>query len=217
MKQILANYLKKLGIIKDEPLADMASCGQFLDQRAAYIAQTTLYSYVKARAGTRYPVLFENEAFLVSLKIARWHIFAACLSDLALFLAARLARDGRKDRAADHQTIARLASQLVTQCLEQAEQDDLDRKELLAYGPAFARRVKGADLFALADGDRAFELSPGALVRWAPIDEKMKADDSPNLLNNLGLRWLHVRQDMTRRLDSRAVLADFIKKAGKTG
>tara|TARA_A100001011_G_scaffold187779_1_gene196320 strand:- start:424 stop:798 length:375 start_codon:yes stop_codon:yes gene_type:complete len=46
----------------------------------------TLFTYIKTRAGTQWPKLFENEEHLKSLKIARWHIFIACVCDLSLFL-----------------------------------------------------------------------------------------------------------------------------------
>ena len=46
----------------------------------------TLFTYIKTRAGTQWPKLFENEEHFKSLEIARWHIFIACVCDLSLFL-----------------------------------------------------------------------------------------------------------------------------------
>ncbi|MEL0113256.1 MAG: hypothetical protein VW835_16120, partial [Rickettsiales bacterium] len=56
--------------------------------RSAFVAQKTLYGYVKTRMGTRYPSMFEDDVFAHSINIAKMHVFAACLSDMAVFATA---------------------------------------------------------------------------------------------------------------------------------
>ncbi len=90
----IKSLLRTLGFSKAPPLETKVQLIDFIDSRAAYVSQVTLYTYVKARSGTQHPKLFENEAFLTSLRIARWHIFGAAVADLALFSAAQMVRSG---------------------------------------------------------------------------------------------------------------------------
>src|SRR3546814_11390174 len=57
------------------------------------MAQKTLYGYLKTRMGTRYPRLFEDDVLIASVDLAKLHIYAACLADLALFAAWRSRQD----------------------------------------------------------------------------------------------------------------------------
>ena len=86
----LKSIMKTLGLRGEDPLKTRQELINFIDGRAAFVSQVTLYTYVKARAGTQYPKLFENADFLTSLKIARWHIYGAAVCDLTLFAAAQL-------------------------------------------------------------------------------------------------------------------------------
>ena len=86
----LKSVMKTLGLRNEDPVTTRQELVNFIDSRAAYVSQVTLYTYVKARAGTQYPKLFENADFLTSLRIARWHIYGAAVCDLTLFSAAQL-------------------------------------------------------------------------------------------------------------------------------
>ena len=70
---------------------------EYIEKQSSFVSQVTLYGYIKTRAGTQWPKLFENEKYLTSLKIARWHIFAACVADLSLFAAAQFHKSGEAD------------------------------------------------------------------------------------------------------------------------
>ena len=191
------------------PITTLAEAEHYLAGTSAYISQFTLYAYVKARAGTRFPELFENETYLTSLKIARWHIYAACLSDLCLYFGARLAAQARCP--ADE--CARITSQLMAAALAQQNQDDIEQDALLAYLPRYEERIRQIDWFSYAVGPDAFSTSPEALMEWAPIDEGMKAQDAGNVTHNLGMRWKHIRAELVSRLEADAVLDDAKKTA----
>ncbi len=66
-----------------------AGYADFLDSRAAFVSQKKLYEYVKQRMGMSFPVHFADDQFIASLNIAKLRVYAACLSDLALWMAAR--------------------------------------------------------------------------------------------------------------------------------
>ena len=70
------------------PVDSVAALEEFLASRSAYVAQKTLYGYVKTRMGTRFAIMFDDKQIIASLNIARFHVFAACLSDLTVYAVA---------------------------------------------------------------------------------------------------------------------------------
>jgi len=48
----IKSVLRTIGFIKDPPLTTRQQLYDFIDSRAAFVSQVTLYTYVKARAGT---------------------------------------------------------------------------------------------------------------------------------------------------------------------
>jgi len=63
---------------------EIESLRSFVLSRSSYIAQVSLYGYLKARAGTRYVSLIKDPVFASSMKTARNRIFFVCLMDLTL-------------------------------------------------------------------------------------------------------------------------------------
>ena len=55
---------------KTEIIKDRDSLAIFLNTRASHVAQTSLYGYLRTRAGTRFPEMFENPDILKSINIA---------------------------------------------------------------------------------------------------------------------------------------------------
>lgn len=180
--------------------------GEFLDSRASHVAQTALYGYMKTRAGTRFPALFEDPAMLTSINIAKWHVWAACLSDLAVYSGVLL----RRDSGAPAETVRAALMPLVARALESSGGGG-DRDEAGEDFPAAVARVKarvaGCDLDALGDDDSAFTESPRALVHWAPIADELKRRDAGIVRNSVRFRWQEIRRDLRRRLRAREVMA----------
>lgn len=183
-----------------------AALGEFLDSRASHVAQTALYGYMKTRAGTRFPALFEDPAMLTSINIAKWHVWAACLSDLAVYSGVLL----RRDSGAPAETVRAALMPLVARALESSGGSG-DRDEAGEDFPAAVARVKarlaGCDLDALGDDDSAFTESPRALVHWAPIADELKHRDAGIVRNSVRFRWQEIRRDLRRRLRAREVMA----------
>ena len=44
---------------------------KFIHTRSAYVAQTSLYGYLKTRMGTRFRIIFEDDAFQEPLNTAK--------------------------------------------------------------------------------------------------------------------------------------------------
>ena len=210
MISILKSMLRTIGLLNDPPVETRQQLIDFIDTRAAYVSQVTLYTYVKARAGTQYPKLFQNTDFLTSLRIARWHIYGAAICDLSLFAVAQLKRSGglNKQKASD------LVAELLDGILLDYQQDDIDPNLFAAMGDKGKQRAAFADWDLIADGAAAFQSSSDAVFRWAPIADELKNDDEEIVRNSIHLRWIGVRRDLKALIKPDLVLADW-QRAGR--
>ena len=57
----------------------------FIQTKSSWVAQVTLYGYLKTRMGTRYVLHFENDKFMTSVNSAKWNIYSVALQDLTFF------------------------------------------------------------------------------------------------------------------------------------
>ena len=199
---VLAEYLGAGGAGRKRTIADVEALRHFLDTRASHVAQTTLYGYLRTRAGTRFPVLFENDAFVVSINHAKWQMWLACLSDLSVFAGGLLALRSR----ADPRQAGAAVRRAVEAILERTGTPD-DSGPLFAEGAETVRdRLSRCDWHALDDDESAFTASPEALVRHAPIIPELMALDEEIVRNSVRFRWQEIRRELRATLDADAVL-----------
>ena len=207
MKATIKSVLRTIGLIKDPPLTTQQQLFEFIDSRAAFVSQVTLYTYVKARAGTRFPKLFQNDDFLTSLRIARWHVYGAAICDLGLFAIAQLKRDGGlSDMAAQE-----FAIEMLDGILLDYDQNDIHPKEFAAMGDTGKQRAAFANWNLIADGPAAFQSSSDAVFQWAPIADELKDNDEEIVRNSIHLRWIGVRRDLKELIKPALILADWHK------
>ena len=199
---VLTRYLGAGRAGRRRTLANSAELGTFLDTRASHIAQTTLYGYFRTRAGKRYPVLFDDDAFVVLINRAKWQMWLACLSDLAVFAGGLLALRSRAGPAAAGELVGRVVEEIL---------DRTGAPE--GSGPLFAEgaeavreRLRRCEWHTLADDESAFTASPDALVRHAPIMPELMALDEEIVRNSVRFRWHEVRRELRAKLDADAVL-----------
>ena len=199
------SIMKTLGFRGEDPIATRHDLVDFIDSRAAYVSQVTLYTYVKARAGTQYPKLFENADFLTSLRIARWHIYGAAVCDLTLFSAAQLyvhaglSAENARDFATD----------ILDDILPNYRQEDIDNSKFDEMCARGKQRAAMADWGAIATGSAAFQSSSDAVFRWAPIADELKCDDEEIVRNSIHLRWIGVRRDLKEVFRHEAIAHDW--------
>ena len=197
---VLAEYLGAGTASRKRTIADTEALEHFLDTRASHIAQTTLYGYLRTRAGTRFPVLFENDAYVVSINHAKWQMWLACVSDLSVFAGGLLAHRSPADPAAAGAVVRRA----VEAILERTGTPD-DSGPLFAQGAEAVRsRLSRCDWHAR--DETAFTESPEALVRHAPIIAEFMALDEEIVRNSVRFRWQEVRRELRATLDADAVL-----------
>lgn len=198
----LRDYFGSRGRRREEPVNDRASLRRFLETRASYVAQTSLYGYLRTRAGMVYPQLFDDDAFVRSINIAKWHIWLACLSDLSVYAGGLLARHPQAAASA----VGTLMRELVNAILEDAGTPDDAGDEFGAHAERVRARLAGCDWAEVTDDEAAFSASPTALIRWAPVVENLKELDEGIVRNSVRFRWQEIRRSLRRNLDAEAVL-----------
>jgi hypothetical protein len=191
------------------PIDGVAALEHFVSTRSAYVAQKTLYGYVKTRMGTRYVAMFEDKTMIASLNIAKMHVFAACLSDLSIYAVATAVYK----RAVPNTSSGALARR----CFAAGLRDNSAHAPAEFSGQecvdAFDRRLSETDLQHGARQPEIFSQSPAALVRWAPIADNLKKLDNEIIENSVKFAWRDVREQFNQRLDAAAVTDDWMRQS----
>ena len=140
----IKSLLRTLGFTQPPSVTTRKELIDFIDSNAAYVSQVTLYTYIKARAGMQFPKLFDNDDFLTSLRIARWHIYGAAVCDLTLFSAAQLfvhaGFSAEKSRG--------FATDILDDILPNYPQDDIEKSQFDAICTRGKQRAAMADALA---------------------------------------------------------------------
>lgn len=206
-KAFLPEFIARLTIRRESaPVDSLLGLSRFVSTRAAFIAQKTLYGYLKTRMGTRYPSMFEDDVFVRSINVAKMHVFAACLSDLAVFTVRRALRDAAVDDALRREVALRCyRGGLADNEAAAADVETFSISEALA---AFERRLAFIDWHDGVSGTDLFSESPAALFRWAPIAPDLKKYDEEIVHNSVRFAWREMRSQFEKRVDGAAIVAD---------
>jgi len=191
------------------PLASWGQLKEFAATRSAFIAQKTLYGYVKTRMGVNFPNMFSDDLYIESVNIAKMRVYAACLSDLSLYaVACAYAEPG-----GDEQDLRARA----LECYAKGIADNIG-----AAGAEFQAeeaegelrtRLASVDWLGTARTADIFSASPRALVDWAPIAEELKRYDKKFVRNSIRFAWRDVRRELERRLDREALRREALAQA----
>lgn len=183
-------------------ITDSKSLEEFINTRASHVAQTSLYGYIRTRAGSRFPELFENDEFIVAINIAKWQMWLACLSDISAFAGGLICR--RTDGAPE--TVGAFVTGAVRRVLDQTGQPDEAGDAFPAGRDAVLARLGAIDWAEVGDDESAFTASPAALKHWAPIVDELKELDDEIVRNSVRFRWQEVRRDLRDALEAEALL-----------
>lgn len=195
-----------------EPIRDAAALHDFLRTRASYVAQMTLYGYLRTRAGTRLALLYEDDQFVVAANIAKWHVWLACLSDLAAYAGGMV----RRNSDASDTDVGRLTCRIVNEILAESGTPEDAGPEFAGHADRVRARLALCNWSAQTDDDAPFCESPSALIYWAPIVDVLKALDDEIVRNSMRFRWQEIRRQFRQALDAAAVMAtpDLGERAG---
>jgi len=184
-----------------EPITSPAGLSGFLDTRASFVAQTSLYGYLRTRAGMRYPELFDDDPFVEGINVAKWHIWLDCLGDLSIHAGGLLCKGG-----GSHEAVRSLIEELVGEILARTGTPQDAGGAWPEHAQRLRERVAAVDLARFEDGEWAFTDSPASVVRWSPVLDQLKELDEEIVLNSVRFRWQEVRRDLRACLDVQALL-----------
>lgn len=196
--QLVKEYFNVLRLRQLAPIKDRQSLTEFLNTRASFVAQTSLYGYLRTRAGMRYPELFDDDPFVTAINIAKWQMWLACLSDLAVYAGGLLMQNPQ----ATEKVVAGLIKEIVNTILEETGHPEDAGDRFIDSANQVRSRIALCEFRDISDGEQAFSHSPQALVEWAPIIDELKKLDEDIVINSVRFRWQKVRQDLRQALDS---------------
>jgi len=195
---------------KADPLDSASSYENFMGTRSAFIAQKSLYGYLKTRMGMKYPKMFDDQEFVDSINIAKWNIYAACLSDLAVFMTANtLLQSGDKEE------VLQIARTLHGNCVRSRFDMDEFAGDPDALITEFANRLALVDWSTASKFDGAFRTSPKALMHWSPIADELKKFDEPLVHNSIKFSWQAKRREFRALYAHDDFIADWRKNSQK--
>lgn len=189
------------------PIDSVQGLTEFVQTRAAYVAQTSLYGYLKNRMGIKYPEMFADETMAASIDLAKWRTYGSCLADLAIFAAASTGAEGRMSE----QATAALAAHCFHAALNASFEDPGAQDLMDEIAAQFEARAADANWSTAAEGENAFEASPVDLVRHAPIADELKELDVDIVVNSTRFRWRDIRTQLRERLEPAAISAEWIE------
>ncbi len=194
-KDFLKTFFEYIGLgnqARKQPLSNPEALEQFLKTRASHVAQTSLYGYLKTRAGTRFPEMFEDPGLLLSMNMAKWQVWLACLSDLTIYVGALI----QQRTGTGNDRIIALLSRAVDSILDETgkPEDSADAFESTAQGIQI--RIANTDYSLIGDDETAFRDSPESLYHWAPIADELKSRDREIVINSVRFRWKEIRSSV---------------------
>ena len=184
-------------LVRDKRIEDIESLRSFVSSRSSYMAQVSLYGYLKARAGTSYVSLIKDPIFSSSMETARNHIFFACLTDLTLHVLKTIYN--RKQQ--NFKNLDPFARQFFFQTLAKAPEEVFESLEREKVILEFDKQLSRHDWTDTDDAHESFSGSRSALLKWAPVVEEFKVQDEIIVSNSIHFKWLRVCQEFEKLID----------------
>ena len=158
----------------------------FIQERSAYVTQTTLYGYLKTRMGTRFLSMFEDKVYSNSINIAKWNIYVIALADCTLYVYSYLVnKKGLKEINAE---------KVFLEILENEKSNGLDQKLYNGAKLDFEQRLREVN-WNNYYSENPFIKSGQALYKWSPIADELKILDKEIVLNSIMLKWNLVKNE----------------------
>ena len=164
----------------------------FIQTKSAWVAQVTLYGYLKTRMGTRYVLHFENDKFMTSVNSAKWNIYSVALQDLTFFTFSYLKLNLNYQEVSKAKEIFlkilddEISNKMPIQIIDKAKNDFNERLEKINWDNYY--------------NDIPFNPSALSLYEWAPIAEDLKILDRKIVLNSVILKWGVVQKEFNERI-----------------
>ncbi|WP_440908888.1 esterase [Candidatus Pelagibacter sp.] len=179
--------------IPKKKLKDLNDLEEFIQTKSAWVAQVTLYSYLKTRMGTRYVLHFENDEFMNSVNLAKWNIYAVSLQDLTFYVFSYL------KIKFNYQDLEK-ANQIFNNILDDEISNGMPENIMEEAKKNFDERLKKIN-WDNQINDYPFNTSALSLYQWAPIADELKTLDRKIVLNSMILKWDIIKKEFDERIE----------------
>ena len=179
--------------IPKKKLQNLNDLEEFIQTKSAWVAQVTLYSYLKTRMGTRYVLHFENDEFMNSVNLAKWNIYAVSLQDLTFYVFSYL------KIKFNYQDLEK-ANQIFNNILDDEISNGMPENIMEEAKKNFDERLKKIN-WDNQINDYPFNTSALSLYQWAPIADELKTLDRKIVLNSMILKWDIIKKEFDERIE----------------
>ena len=173
--------------IPKKKIRDFDELEKFIQTKAAWVSQVTLYSYLKTRMGTRYVLHFDNDEFMESVNTAKWNIYAVALQDLAFFTFSYLKVNFDLNET-------KKAKEIFLKILDDETNNGMPLNIIDEAKVFFDERLQSINWDEYYN-DIPFNPSALSLYKWAPIAEELKSLDRKIVLNSVILKWDIIKKE----------------------
>ena len=179
--------------IPKKKLNNLDDLEEFIQTKSAWVAQVTLYSYLKTRMGTRYVLHFENDEFMKSVNLAKWNIYAVSLQDLTFYVFSYLKINFQ------FQDLEK-AKQIFNNILDDEILNKMPQDIIEETKKTFEERLSKMN-WDNQINDYPFNQSALSLFKWAPIADELKNLDRKIVLNSMILKWDIIKKEFSERIE----------------
>ena len=177
--------------IPKKKLSNLDDFEEFIQTKSAWVAQVTLYSYLKTRMGTRYVLHFDNDEFMKSVNLAKWNIYAVALQDLTFYVFSFL------KIKFNYQNLEK-AKETFLNILDDELSNKMPLDIIEETKKTFDERLSKIN-WDNQINDYPFNHSALALYKWAPIADELKNLDRQIVLNSVILKWDIIKKELGER------------------
>ena len=179
--------------IPKKKLNNLDDLEEFIQTKSAWVAQVTLYSYLKTRMGTRYVLHFENDEFMKSVNLAKWNIYAVSLQDLTFYVFSYLKINFQ------FQDLEK-AKEIFNNILDDEISNKMPQDIIEETKNTFEERLDKMN-WDNQINDYPFNQSALSLFKWAPIADELKNLDRKIVLNSMILKWDIIKKEFSERIE----------------
>ena len=174
-------------VLPKKRIKNIDDLAEFIQKKSAWVAQVTLFGYLKTRMGTKWVLHFDDEKFLASINLAKWNIYSIALQDLTFYSLSYL------KVFSDFQDTNK-ASEIYDAIIANEIKNGMPSDVVANARETFSERLKKID-WSTYYKSWPFNESALALYKWAPVAEDLKTLDRKIVLNSMILKWDNVKKE----------------------
>jgi hypothetical protein len=181
---------------------------------AAFLAQGSSYSYLRARTLLAGPKLFSDPDFGFALQICKWEAFAVAVQDLILILEAEMRPALPADPALRAKGLAALYREVL------ASEEVPEHRATTGWNDVIAgfeaRLAVYMDKPPLKP-DAISIATALAILQHAPIDDGVREADKMMVVNNVAFRFIDCQASLRKRIDLAAFASELSRRMTAVG